>query len=569
VIKLKYLGELFSYFKYILLLSLSRHKGIYFLIVGIVLSVIVEFLAIYIVSLEVNSPVINLFGYQFILDSENIPLYFIGLLTIRFISLFSIESYTQYYTKEMQVYFSSFSLEKIMNTNIKRIEKKQIGHYISFAGDEASNAAQVIVSFINILSSLVLITAYLVLIINHSIDLIYFTVFIFIFILVTFKIIFKYIFKLGVLQAELRRKNNSVFMDSFNGIRVIKALSLEGYMSNEYKKVCDRYFTVNYKLVVFGSLSKYAPLVIVMSFFALYYIYFLKNGSLISIGTILASLFILLRLLHSVGDLASIVGKLIGDLKGTKHLMDFLNEDTFDNKKNKISQKVSAIVIKNLSFSYNKNVIFDNLNITFKRGESYAIIGKTGSGKSSLLDLIMDYNAPSKGGVYVNNIINTELNNESMANKILYVGQDSIIFNDTILKNLTINKNYTDAEIRKSLQLTDLNETIKSFEFGLNQILQYRGTNISGGQKQRLNISRAILRNPDVLILDESVNALDSATRERVIKNLILEYKDKIIIFVTHDKDILNLVTKVINLDQINGQECKKTIINRCCVTSL
>lgn len=553
----KYL-KLYKYFEYIILLAFKKYKGLICVILGLIISIGIEFLSIYIVSRPTESNSINLFNSNINIDTTIIPLVFMSLLLIRFISLFVLESFSVYYAKELQSYFSATALRKILNSSLKKIETKEIGHYSAFAGDEASNAAQIVVSFINIFNNLVLMIAYFTLAILTSIDLLYFILSLLIVIGLFFKQIYKYLFFLGESQVSLRIKSNSVFVDSLNGLRTVKAFSIENYMADQYTTLAYNYFTVNSKIIITSFLSKYLPLVLVLFFFGLYCYFIAENNNPIEIGTIMSSLFILLRLLHSIGIFASILGKSIGELKGTIHLIDFLIEPINRMKKIELNDKINHISFQNVSFSYGSSPIFHNLNISFNKGRSYAIVGQTGSGKSTLLDLIMDFNTPTNGSILINNIQTDELNEKSLANKILYIGQEAIIFNDSIKNNLELGLNFSDANIKKCLELSCLFETILTFPNGLNYQLQYRGTNLSGGQKQRLNIARALLREPDVLILDESVNALDENTRHKIVKNILDEYKDKILIFVTHDKDILGFVNEVIDLDKIKRENVKE-----------
>jgi len=555
---IKTFQKLFSYLIYIMNLAFKKHAGMYFLIVGSIFSITVEFLSIYIISRPTVSDSTNLFNLDLFINTINIPLIFIGLLLIRFVTLFAIESLSVHYAKELQAYFSANALRKILHTNLKKIEIKEIGHYNSFAGDEASNAAQVIISFINIMNNAILIIAYFILVMITSIDLLFFILGILIVITMLFKQIYQYTFSLGEAQADLRRKSNSAFIDALNGLRVVKAFSIENHMADQYQTLSHQYFTVNSKLVILSLLSKYLPLITVLLFFSLYYYFSLQYTNTANIGSIIASLFILLRLLHAIGGFASIAGKTIGELKGTIHLIDFLKEELQHTKTKPLTDKIHRIAFNNVSFSYGNSLLFNNLNINFEKGKSYAIIGQTGSGKSTLLDLIMDFNTPTNGQVVINDIATNDLDEKSLANKILYVGQESIIFNTSVRINLEIDSRYNDADIEKSLILSNLFETIATLEGGLDYPLQYRGTNLSGGQKQRLNIARALLREPDVLILDESVNALDEKTRHQVVKNIMLEYKDKILIFVTHDKDILGFVDEVIDLDTLKETNDQK-----------
>lgn len=550
--------KLLSYLTFIIHLAFKKYPGMYFLILGSIFSIGIEFLSIYIISQSANNGTIKIFSIPLITTASYIPTIFIGLLIIRFASMFVLESFAVHYAKELQVYFSAGSLHKILHTNLKTIEKKEIGHYTSFAGDEASNASQIIISCMNLFNNAVLIAAYFVLVIIYSFDLLFFIILMLIVIAVLFKKIYQYTFFLSTLQAELRRKNNSVFLDSLNGLRVVKAFSIEDHMANEYKAISHQYFTVNSKLVILSFLGKYLPLVVVLLAYGIYYIFILQHNDILTIGTVIASLFILLRLLNTIGGFASVTGKIIGELKGTMHLVDFLKEQSLHLKIKKLSEKIHHITFRNVSFAYSDSLIFDRLNIVFEQGKSYAIVGQTGSGKSTLLDMIMDFNTPTSGVVYINDIATSELDEKSLADKILYVGQEAIVFNDTVRKNLEIDTHYSDEKIEKSLKTSCLQDTITLFDSGLDYPLQYRGTNISGGQKQRLNLARALLRDPDVLILDESVNALDEKTRHEVVKNIIIEYKDKILIFVTHDKDILSFVDEIIDLDILKESNAQK-----------
>lgn len=543
--------QLFSYLTYIIRLAFKRHVGMYFLILASIISIMSEFLSIYIISLKSATDSISISGIPFSIAESQVPIIFICLLLFRFTSLFIIESLSVHYAKELQVYFTSETLRKILHTNLKSIEKKEIGHYNSFAGDEASNAAQVIISFLNILNNTVLIVAYFVLIILYSVDLLYFTMGVLIILGVIFLRIYQYTFHLSGLQTMMRRKTNSAFMDSLNGLRVIKAFSFEDHMADEYKNLSYQYLTINSNLIILSNLGKYLPLILVLLSFGVYYLLFIQNTHISTIGSAVASLFILLRLLNGIGSFASAFGKVIGELKGTMTLINFLKDQGPSEKIILLSENISTIKFKNVSFSYGKSAIFKNLNLTFTQGKSYAIVGQTGSGKSTLLDLMLDFNTPDHGEICINNIPTHALNEKSLANRILYIGQEPIIFNSTIKQNLEINKSYNDEELEKSLKTSSLQTTIESFDDGLNYLLNYRGTNISGGQKQRINIARALLRNPEVLILDESVNALDEKTRLIVVKNIISEFKNKILIFVTHDKEILSFVDEVIDLDVI------------------
>ena len=238
-------------------------------------------------------------------------------------------------------------------------------------------------------------------------------------------------------------------------------------------------------------------------------------------------------------------------MKATTNIIDFVTQKLPVQTKEEMLNEVEFISFKNINFSFDESKkIFFNFSCSFKNKHAYAIIGKTGSGKSTLIDLMMRFKTPNGGQITINDVPIENLHFKLLKEKIIYLSQESIIFNDTIKNNLSMDKHYEDEAIMEVLTLVELDELIREFKDGLNHLLNYKGTNISGGQKQRLNIARALLRTPDVLILDESINALDSETRIRIVKKLLRRYHQKMIIFITHDRDILGLVDIIVDLDK-------------------
>jgi ABC-type bacteriocin/lantibiotic exporter with double-glycine peptidase domain len=129
------------------------------------------------------------------------------------------------------------------------------------------------------------------------------------------------------------------------------------------------------------------------------------------------------------------------------------------------------------------------------------------------------------------------------------VEQQSRVFNDTVRNNIVFGIEADDAEVLRVIELAGLGELLRSMPQGLDSMLDYQGTNLSGGQRQRLGIARALLRNPDVLILDESLSALDTATRNRVLSNVLAAFADRVVIIVTHDASIASRMQHVLALD--------------------
>jgi len=356
----------------------------------------------------------------------------------------------------------------------------------------------------------------------------------------------------GKISLEYGREASSIFLDCLNGIKTIKSFGIEDFVYKKYQVSMGNYQYANYKLFLFALINRMLPVMVLFTLFEGYILIDYYTDNLLTATYLLALFFILMRFLLNLGELLQVVSKVVGDLKATGNITGFIT--SLGNKKieqNHLSS-IESIKFQNVNFGYtNAKEIFSNITMELQKDNSYALVGTTGSGKSTLIDLMMDFLTPLSGKILINNIDSKTINNAILKDKIIYISQESIIFNDTIKNNLCLNEEYSDKALYAALDMVELTQMVNTFELGLNHLLHYKGTNISGGQKQRLNIARAILRDPDVLILDESVNALDETTRNKIVKNLLEKYRNKIIIFVTHDKDILSLMDNIIDLDEV------------------
>ncbi len=219
---------------------------------------------------------------------------------------------------------------------------------------------------------------------------------------------------------------------------------------------------------------------------------------------------------------------------------------TVDNLKGSIS-------VKNLCFQYpdGNELVLDNVSFEIKAGESVGILGRTGSGKSSLVDLLLRTYNLSENQVFIDNYDIMKLTLNSVRNAIGYVPQDNFLFSDTIINNIGFAYDSPDEEaVKESAKLSDVYENVMEFKEQFNTILGERGVTVSGGQKQRISIARALAKNPEILILDDSVSAVDTKTEEAIITNLNRVRKGKTTIFIAHRISTVKRMDKIILLDQ-------------------
>jgi len=211
------------------------------------------------------------------------------------------------------------------------------------------------------------------------------------------------------------------------------------------------------------------------------------------------------------------------------------------------------IQVKNLTFQYpdGDRPVLKNVSFEIKQGEMVGILGRTGSGKSSLVDLLLRIYNLEENQVFIDGNDIMKLSIESVRNAMGYVPQDNFLFSDTITANIGFSFNELDEEkIKESAKLADVYDNVMEFKEQFNTILGERGVTVSGGQKQRISIARALAKNPEILILDDSVSAVDTKTEEAIIKNLHRIRKGKTTIFIAHRISTVKKMDKIILLNQ-------------------
>jgi ABC-type bacteriocin/lantibiotic exporter with double-glycine peptidase domain len=213
---------------------------------------------------------------------------------------------------------------------------------------------------------------------------------------------------------------------------------------------------------------------------------------------------------------------------------------------------IPNLVLKNVSFYFKKNrEILKNFSLDVSAGEVIAIAGSTGIGKTTLVDLILGLRKPIQGTVKISNL-DPEEAFELFPGKVSYVPQDTHVFEGTFRENLVVGLDETilsDREIWLSVQRAELVDVVSNLEGELAAKIGDRGNTLSGGQRQRIGIARAILSNPQILILDEATNSLDLGTEKKILSNLFQERKTCTGIIISHRLETLRFVDRVIFLE--------------------
>ena len=214
--------------------------------------------------------------------------------------------------------------------------------------------------------------------------------------------------------------------------------------------------------------------------------------------------------------------------------------------------KAGTIRFENISYTYPDSGIraLQNINLEIQPGTSLGVIGRTGSGKTTLAQLIPRMIDPTDGRLTIHNTPISQLNTSQLRQNIGYVPQEVFLFSDSIRNNITFGAEADDNSIIESARTADVHDNIVSFPQQYETLLGERGINLSGGQKQRISIARAIIKNPQILLFDDCLSAVDTHTEDRIIKKLKNLMKGKTSIIIAHRISTVKEADQIIYLDQ-------------------
>jgi ATP-binding cassette subfamily B protein len=367
-------------------------------------------------------------------------------------------------------------------------------------------------------------------------------------------------------------KVSSFSQEIFSGIRVIKAYSLENQHQNNMVALADESKKKSLDLAKVQSL--FGPLMIALIGISnLVVIYFggvmYINGTIPNIGTIAEFILYVNMLTWPVASLGWVSSMVQEAEASQKRLNEFLKiEPEIKNNNENPSTIQGSISFENVSYTYEDTNIEALKNVTFtvKKGETLAILGKTGSGKSTILSLISRLYDVTEGRIIIDGNEISTLNLNDLRNNIGIVPQDAFLFSDTIKNNIKFgNQNASDEEVMEAAKNAVVHDNIIAFNKQYDTILGERGITLSGGQKQRVSIARAIIKNPAILLFDDCLSAVDTETEETILNNLFEICKDKTTIIVSHRVSSAKNADKIIILEdgKIIQQGSHNQLINQ------
>lgn len=353
---------------------------------------------------------------------------------------------------------------------------------------------------------------------------------------------------------EYLSKLTTYTQESFSGVKIIKTYTVEKNINKELNKLANKSRDKNMSLVKIQAW--FFPLMILLIGISNILVVFIGGrqymNNEIELG-VLAEFIIYVNMLTwpvaTVGWVTSIVQQAEAS---QKRINEFLNTKSSITSSDENNITIDGeIKFKNVEFTYPETFIKACKNISFslKKGDSLAIMGDIGSGKSTILELLCRIYDPSKGEILIDNINIKKINIKELRNSIGYVPQSTFLFSETIEKNIKFgNENVNKNELENAAINACLSDDINLFKDGYKTLLGERGVNLSGGQKQRLAIARAIIKKPKILLLDDSLSAVDTETEEKILSNINKVSRDMTLVIATHRVSSAKNCNKIIIL---------------------
>ncbi len=364
---------------------------------------------------------------------------------------------------------------------------------------------------------------------------------------------------------HLQQKNSnliSIIEETISGLRIIKSHTAIEHVNNKFIQFNNSYTRLRNS--IYRKVDLASPFSEFMGNIMIIAILIIGSKNILSLTPSLSpEIFIVYLILFTLiikpaKDIPTSFFNLKKGRASVERFVEILNvkDEIIEPKERSGFNFEKSILFKDLSFSYVKDEeVLKDINIEFEKGKTTAIVGASGSGKSTIINLFPKFYQPTMGGIYIDGINLKDIHSLDIRDNISMVTQDTILFNDTIFNNITFGRDYPYDEVVNASKIAFAHEFIEKLPQGYNTMIGDMGQTLSGGQRQRLSIARAVLRNSEILILDEATSALDTQNEKLVQKAISNISKDKTTIIIAHRLSTIVSADKIIVMDKAQVKE--------------
>ena len=335
----------------------------------------------------------------------------------------------------------------------------------------------------------------------------------------------------------------------FNNSEVIKANATEKYEIDRFSKENWQFFRINMKSVYVGEIV--SPMMEIIGASGLAAVIYLGgreayNGN-ITPGEFIAFLTAVGQVFQPIRRIGSIYSKIQDAVAASERVFDILDrENKIVDGKRILASDIEKIEFQNVKLLYEDSYALDDVNVTIKSGENIALVGDSGGGKSTFINMLLRFYDPDEGSIFINDVDIKEYENNSLKHHISLVTQRIYIFQDTLAANVAYGQEIDEVKVHEALRLADATEFVASLDNGIHTFMSESGANLSGGQRQRVAIARAIYKHSSLILFDEATSALDNESEKRIQAALDAYTKDKITITIAHRLSTIEHADKIL-----------------------
>ena len=473
------------------------------------------------------------------------------------IALYTAKGFGRY----MQVYYISFIgqditrivrdklFSHVLSLDMDFFQKKHGGELVSRITNDINRIQQAISNYVaEFLSEILTIVGLIALVIYHSPELAFYGLIVLPIAIYPLSLLAKRMKKLSFKSQESNSDITSSLSESFNNIEIIKANSSEKIEATKFSIHNMIFFKYNMKALKTNELT--SPLMEIIGSFAFAAVIIVGGSKVISgeitTGTFTSFIAALFMLYTPIRRLSSLYNKMQDALAANERINDiFAKEANIISGEKECPSNIQTVNFKDIALKYDDFVALKNINLEAKKGEIIALVGDSGGGKSSLINLIIRFYDTSAGNLLLNDTSIKDFNIKSLRENISIVTQRVYIFNDTIAANVAYGYEVDEIRVVEVLKQAHAYDFVMKMKKGVHTLLDEFGTNLSGGQRQRIAIARALYKNPQILILDEATSALDNES-ESIISEVIQEVsKNKITFIIAHRLSTIKNANKI------------------------
>lgn len=542
------------------IISIDKPKSIYYLfkdIYSLEKSLIIKIILISLILTTVG--IASSFYLKYALNSLNkldvflnineTVLIFGIIYLIKIFTTYVRNYFKVYLTKNIDIHLTIPFLKHLFNIPLNNLKSRSTGDIVERV-DELNNVKELFSDvFIFIFLDCILALSTLIILININLNLTLITCGMLIVYGIFGFMISPTIKKKAEENIDLETQYKSSLIEAISGIQSIKNLNKSNYFLNKLIVKLIIYLRQTFKIShLFNKYNLVKDIINELGTYAILTLgIFLIKDNALSIIDIMVFTSLVTYLNNPIKNIIDYLPKIEFIKASFNKINDFINfprenlcdDDHFHN---------GDISINNLRFSYNgQRSIINNLNLAIKKGEKVVLSGTSGSGKSTLCKLIIRMMKYDAGEILISNVNIEDYNLQTIRNNICYISQDEILFSDTIKSNILLNNN--PKELQKVLNICQIEDILKTKPFRLETFLLEQGSNLSGGEKQRLILARGLMCNCPIIILDEALSEVSKSMEETILENIIKHYRDRTIIYVSHHTTS-NLFERIIKIEE-------------------